>query len=132
MTTSHQTDTAGVVRAATSRPGRSLAAAGVFFAAAAAIGADFAARPHQAARAQTRAADELERRAGAGLDLNRASAGDLASVPEMGPVLARRLVAFRRRVAPFATVDDLLLVPGIGQNRLARIRHLVRVEPCPR
>ena len=59
--------------------------------------------------------------------LNRATAADLEALPGVGPVLAERIAAFRESNGPFAQVEDLLQVPGIGEAKLASIRDLVRV-----
>lgn len=56
------------------------------------------------------------------LDLNRATAAELAELPGVGPVLGRRIVEHRSREGRFGEVDDLLAVPGIGPERLARVR----------
>jgi competence protein ComEA len=61
----------------------------------------------------------------AGVDLNAADAAALESLPGVGPVLAARIVAFREDHGPFATVEDLLEVPGIGEAKLAQIRDEV-------
>lgn len=46
------------------------------------------------------------------LDLNHASAEDLMFLPHIGPVFAEKIIAAR----PFATVEEILRVPGIGQQ----------------
>ena len=56
------------------------------------------------------------------LDLNTATAGELETVPGIGPVTARRIVEGR----PYRAVDDLRRVAGIGEARLAELRaHVV-------
>ncbi|MFV1970608.1 MAG: helix-hairpin-helix domain-containing protein, partial [Acidimicrobiia bacterium] len=60
-----------------------------------------------------------------GIDLNTASASALESLPGVGPVLAERIVAFRTERGPFATVEDLLDVPGIGESKLASMRDAI-------
>ncbi len=57
-----------------------------------------------------------------GVDLNRASAAELEALDGVGPVLARRIVEWRDAYGPFATVEDLLDVPGIGEAKLAGMR----------
>lgn len=51
------------------------------------------------------------------IDINTAPAQELTRLVHIGPVLAERIVALR----PFASVADLLRVPGIGSARLADI-----------
>jgi competence protein ComEA len=42
--------------------------------------------------------------------------------------MARQIVAFRERHGPFAAVDSLVRVPGIGPATLAKIRERLTVE----
>jgi len=63
--------------------------------------------------------------AGAGerIDLNAADAAALAAgIDGIGPAKAAAIVAYRAEHGPFKTVDDLLLVRGIGQATLDRNR----------
>ena len=62
------------------------------------------------------------------LNLNSATADELETLPGIGPGLAQSIVEYRERHGPFAAVEDLLLVPGIGPSRLAQIRELVTVD----
>lgn len=61
------------------------------------------------------------------LDLNTADQAALESLPRIGPALAQRIITWREENGRFASVDDLLAVPGIGEKLLAGIRHGVRV-----
>ncbi|MEM7246123.1 MAG: helix-hairpin-helix domain-containing protein [Acidobacteriota bacterium] len=62
------------------------------------------------------------------VDINGADLVELMGLPRVGPVLAARIVEHRRAVAPFRSVDELLLVKGIGLRTLERLRPHVRVE----
>jgi competence protein ComEA len=64
---------------------------------------------------------------GGKISLNRATQAELETLPGVGPVLAARIVAHRDMHGPFATVEDLLSVSGIGESKLASIRDLVSV-----
>ena len=66
---------------------------------------------------------------GTPLDLNQATQEQLMALPGIGPVLAQRIVAWREEHGPFASLDELLEVPGIGKELLAALRPLVKVEP---
>ena len=57
-----------------------------------------------------------------GVDINRSSASQLESLPGVGPVLAERIVTHRDENGPFAQIEDLLDVPGIGEAKLAGMR----------
>jgi len=48
------------------------------------------------------------------INLNQADASELETLPGVGPVLAERIVADREENGPFASVDDLGRVPGVG------------------
>lgn len=61
------------------------------------------------------------------VDPNRADARELATLPGIGPKLARRILAHRRRHGPFRRPEDLLAVRGIGHRLLARLRS--RLQP---
>ena len=59
--------------------------------------------------------------------VNSAGVDDLQRLPGVGPVLAQRIVEHRDRHGPFAAVEDLLDVPGIGEGKLAALRDSVLV-----
>lgn len=61
------------------------------------------------------------------IDLNSADQAALETLPRIGPTLAERIIAWREENGRFASVDDLLAVPGIGEKLLAGIRDGVRV-----
>lgn len=60
------------------------------------------------------------------VDVNAADAGELESLPGIGPVLAERIVTWREEHGPFADVDALQDVPGIGPAVLGQLRSRVR------
>ena len=57
------------------------------------------------------------------VDVNRATAEELASLDGVGPKLAARIVGAR----PFAVVDDVARVKGVGARRLSRLRERLTV-----
>jgi competence protein ComEA len=66
------------------------------------------------------------------IDLNAASAEDLAALPGIGPVRAERIVALRTaRGGRFSSVEELLEVSGIGRNTVRRIRGYLFVTRDP-
>lgn len=88
--------------------------------------------PPEASVPSPRSADRPERTAAPTpkfpLDLNTATAEQLEAIPGIGPVLAQRIVEYRRLNGRFQSVDDLLQVQGIGQKRLERMRPYVTVR----
>ncbi len=76
-----------------------------------------------------RALSGLERMAvGMPIDVNGATADDLAPVPGLSARLAAEVVAERARRGPFTTVDELIRVRGIGPGRLARARSFLTTQ----
>ena len=62
------------------------------------------------------------------VDINTASASELAArLRGIGPVKAQRIVAHREQHGPFATVEALEAVSGIGPKTVARLRESVTV-----
>lgn len=59
--------------------------------------------------------------------VNVASVDEITSLPGIGPVLAERIADYRDENGPFAVVEDLLDVPGIGEGKLATIRDFVTI-----
>lgn len=60
------------------------------------------------------------------LNLNTATAEQLDELPGVGPATAAAIVAFRQANGPFARVDDLARVRGIGPAKLDALRQLIR------
>jgi competence protein ComEA len=68
----------------------------------------------------------LERKA-APININRATATELDTLPGIGPVIASRIIDYRKTNGPFASVDDLQKVSGIGVAKFAQFKSKVRV-----
>jgi competence ComEA-like helix-hairpin-helix protein len=65
-------------------------------------------------------------------NVNTALAVELAQVPGLGPGLAARIVDYRETHGPFATLEALLDVPGIGPATLEQMRPWLRPIRPPR
>jgi len=59
--------------------------------------------------------------------INRASAKEFEALDGIGPVLAARIVNYRKSSGPFMTIEDLLKVPGIGNATLAKFKSKLRL-----
>lgn len=62
------------------------------------------------------------------IDLNTATAEQLQTINGIGPVTADRILAHRRSIGRFTSVDQLLDVKGIGSKTLEKIRGQVTVR----
>lgn len=62
-----------------------------------------------------------------GINLNTADAATLDTLPGVGPVIAERIVSHRDQHGPFASVEALQDVSGIGPATFARLREQVHV-----
>ena len=65
--------------------------------------------------------------AGGLVNVNSAIATELEELPGIGEVIAQRIIDYRTENGPFATVDELIDVSGIGDAILESIRELVTV-----
>lgn len=61
------------------------------------------------------------------VDINSATLSELDALPGVGPSTAQAIIDYRVANGPYASVDDLLNVRGIGPSKLAAMRARVRV-----
>jgi competence protein ComEA len=61
------------------------------------------------------------------IDLNTADLAELQTLPGVGPTLAQRIVDFRTQNGPFASVEGLREVKGIGPATFEKLKDYVRV-----
>lgn len=61
------------------------------------------------------------------VNVNTASETELETLPGVGPVTAAAIIDYRTQNGPFATVDDLVDVSGIGPSTLEQMRPFVTV-----
>lgn len=63
------------------------------------------------------------------VDVNRAEWPELAQLPGIGPILAKRIVETRADGDLYRTPEDLRRVPGIGSRKLEAIRRYLLPLP---
>jgi competence ComEA-like helix-hairpin-helix protein len=61
------------------------------------------------------------------VNINTASATELAYLPRIGPKVAERIVAYRKE-KPFARAEDLMEVKGIGEKLFLTLKPYVAVS----
>jgi competence protein ComEA len=61
------------------------------------------------------------------VDINIATLSDLDALPGVGPSTAQAIIDYRVANGPYASIEGLLNVRGIGPSKLAAMRARVRV-----
>ena len=61
------------------------------------------------------------------ININRATAKQLDALDGVGPVIAQRIVDYRKINGSFLSIDDLQKVSGIGAAKFAQIKAKVRI-----
>jgi len=62
------------------------------------------------------------------IDINTASAGMFEALPGIGPTLAARIIAHRKSIGRFKSIEQLKDVKGIGDKKFADMKKLVVVK----
>ena len=65
---------------------------------------------------------------GARIELNRATLEELMLLPGIGEVRAQRILEYREANGPFREATELMNVSGIGEGIYAKLREYVYVE----
>ena len=67
--------------------------------------------------------------AGGRVNINTATATELEVLPRIGPAMAQRIVDYRAANGPFAAIEDIQNVPGIGSATFEGLKDLITVGP---
>lgn len=62
------------------------------------------------------------------INVNAADASELCTLPGVGPVIARRIVEYRKNHPPFEKAEDLTAVEGIGPATVGKIEPHITCE----
>ncbi len=63
------------------------------------------------------------------IDLNTADVGELQLLEGIGPALADAIVRYRTEHGGFASAEELLEVPGIGEKKYLAVRDRITASP---
>ena len=85
----------------------------------------------QNAQSAAQTVERLTRLATNPLDVNRASAGDLETLPTLSPLVARRIVEHRTEQGPFSSLNGLTAVAGFSQSTLRAVRPFLTARSPP-
>ena len=61
------------------------------------------------------------------ISINSADIAQLDSLPGIGPVMAGRIIAYRKQNGAFSAIEDLRKITGMGKSKFAEIKALVRL-----
>ncbi|MDD5806606.1 MAG: ComEA family DNA-binding protein [Eggerthellales bacterium] len=61
------------------------------------------------------------------VNLNRADAATLETLPGVGPATAAAIISYRESSGGFASIEDLMQVDGIGEKKFAKVKDLICV-----
>ncbi|MEM1202039.1 MAG: helix-hairpin-helix domain-containing protein [Acidobacteriota bacterium] len=62
------------------------------------------------------------------VNINEATADQIAQLPRVGPALAKRILEFRKANGKFKRADDLILVRGIGEKTFRMLEPFVVIQ----
>ena len=62
------------------------------------------------------------------VNVNQASADELARLPRVGPSLAGKIIAHREQHGPFKRAEDLMEVKGIGEKMFTLLKPYLSVS----
>jgi comEA protein len=63
------------------------------------------------------------------VNLNTATAEQLATIPGVGPKMAERIIDYRQKNGSFKKLEDLMNVSGIGEKNFLKMKPLITVTP---
>lgn len=61
-------------------------------------------------------------------NINLATKIELMTLPGIGESFAERIIAFRETNGPFETIEELMLVSGIGEKKFAELKERITVS----
>ena len=65
--------------------------------------------------------------AAAPVNLNTATAEQLATIPGVGPKMAERIIQYREKNGGFKKPEDLMNVQGVGEKSFLKMKPLISV-----
>ena len=69
----------------------------------------------------------IEDEEGGIININTASSTLLETLPGIGPSTAQSIIDYRQEFGNFSHVDDLIMVPGIGEITLNEIKDFIKI-----
>lgn len=63
------------------------------------------------------------------VEINTATIDELVQLPQIGPVIASRIVEYRNNYGSFKNINDLIKVKGVGEKKLKSIKPFIYIKP---
>ena len=80
---------------------------------------------------RTAAAKPAPASSSAPVNLNTATAAQIATLPGIGPKAAERIVEYRAKNGGFKKIEELMNVKGIGEKSFLKLKPLITVGDKP-
>lgn len=61
------------------------------------------------------------------VNLNTATAEQLESLPGIGPVAAKNILEYRKKVGKFNRIEEIINVKGVGEKKFLKIKDRLTV-----
>ncbi|MBO5317279.1 MAG: helix-hairpin-helix domain-containing protein [Oscillospiraceae bacterium] len=61
------------------------------------------------------------------LNINVASIENLCLLPGIGEGLAQRIIDYRQTIAPFASIEEIRFVDGMGEKKFSAIQNYITI-----
>lgn len=61
------------------------------------------------------------------ININFATSGELETVLDIGPSLAKKIITYREENGLFKTIEDVMQVPGIGPKTFEKIKNKIAI-----
>jgi competence protein ComEA len=65
------------------------------------------------------------------VNLNTATADQLATIPGIGTKTAERIIAYRQKNGGFKKIEELMNVKGVGEKSFLKLKTLITVAQKP-
>jgi competence protein ComEA len=80
-----------------------------------------------AAQTKTPPAAAAKPASAAVVNINTASATEIATLPGVGAKMAARIIEYRQKNGPFKKIEELMNVPGIGEKNFLKLKPQLAV-----
>jgi comEA protein len=62
------------------------------------------------------------------ININTASLEELETLPRIGPVIANRIIEYRKTYGKFQSIEEITKVKGIGKKTFEKIKKMITIK----